>query len=127
MMDTFSIIIAGSRDLYVDDVRISRELDELLNTHGRPLPSQLEIVSGGAKGIDASGERYSRKVLGQEPKVFPADWDKFGKGAGHIRNEEMARYAARALLFFKGRPSPGTSNMLAWMACLKKPYRVVVI
>jgi hypothetical protein len=40
---------------------------------------------------------------------FPADWKKFGKAAGMIRNAEMAAYADVVIAFAGGR---GTDNMV---------------
>ena len=42
---------------------------------------------------------------------FPADWDGLGKGAGHIRNKQMAEYATDLLLIWDGK-SRGSKNML---------------
>jgi hypothetical protein len=41
-------------------------------------------------------------------KQFPADWNKYGKAAGPIRNAQMAKYADAVILFPGGR---GTANM----------------
>ncbi|KKM72212.1 hypothetical protein LCGC14_1422810, partial [marine sediment metagenome] len=41
-------------------------------------------------------------------KKFPANWDKYGKQAGFIRNAEMAQYADAVILFPGGR---GTDHM----------------
>ena len=41
-------------------------------------------------------------------KKFPAEWDKHGKGAGFIRNKQMAEYADAVVLFPGGN---GTNNM----------------
>lgn len=70
----------------------------------------FEIVSGGAKGADSLGERYA-KVNKVPLKIFKADWDKYGKGAGHIRNREMAEYATHLIAFWDGK-SRGTENMI---------------
>ena len=95
------LIIAGGRDY-----ELTREdrgwLDDLWVMEGVD-----EVVSGGAKGADASGEAWA--VAREIPvKVFPANWDKHGKAAGPIRNEEMAAYADAVALFPGGR---GTESM----------------
>ena len=43
-------------------------------------------------------------------KEFPADWEKFGKKAGPIRNELMTDNAQICIAFFNG--SQGTKNMI---------------
>lgn len=97
-------IIAGSRGL--NDMRPLSKLikwakaDEWIT----------EVVSGNARGVDALGEQWAD--ANEIPlRTFPADWDKFGKAAGHMRNEEMAKYA-NALLFLWDGESPGTLNMI---------------
>ena len=41
-----------------------------------------------ASGADRLGERFA-KANNCELLVFPADWNKFGKAAGFIRNQQM--------------------------------------
>lgn len=90
-------IIAGGRDNRLSDTDY-QELDRI------PIS---EVVSGCARGIDTDGERYafSRDI---PVKRFPANWNKYGKSAGYIRNTEMAKYAD-ALAIFKG--GKGTKHM----------------
>ncbi|WP_197026348.1 hypothetical protein [Polaribacter sp. Hel_I_88] len=42
---------------------------------------------------------------------FPAEWNKFGKAAGPVRNKEMAIYADALIAFWDGK-SRGTKNMI---------------
>lgn len=71
---------------------------------------EIEIVSGGAKGADALGEKYA-KEKGYKLKRFIAEWDKYGKKAGILRNHEMAIYADALLAYWDGQ-SRGTKNMI---------------
>jgi hypothetical protein len=82
-----------------------------------------EIVSGCAKGVDTVGERWAE---GRNQKLtrFPANWDKYRKAAGIIRNEEMAAYADGLIAFWDGE-SRGTKHMIDTMRKLKKPVVVV--
>lgn len=70
-----------------------------------------EVVSGGARGVDRLGEQWARAVH-LPCTVFPADWDRHGKAAGFIRNEEMARYADALIAIWDGK-SRGTADMIA--------------
>jgi hypothetical protein len=118
----FKVIIAGSRDF--DNYRmLKKKVDSILSN----IEGDVEIVSGTAKGADELGEKYAR--INKIPvKRFPAPWEyiegkpewqvgqrrdgkKYWKGAGHFRNEEMAKYADAAILFWSNG-SPGTANML---------------
>jgi hypothetical protein len=69
-----------------------------------------EIISGGAKGADRLGERFA-KEFNIPLKIMPADWYKYGKRAGYIRNEQMADYAEVLFAFWDGK-SPGTKHMI---------------
>jgi hypothetical protein len=69
------------------------------------------IISGKAKGADTIGEAYA-EAFGLSVLGFPADWDKYGKKAGHIRNEEMAKVAQACIVIWDGT-SPGSKNMIS--------------
>jgi hypothetical protein len=95
-------IIAGPRDQ-----SLGEEHYELLHRCGI-----TEVVSGGARGVDASGEMWA--LSNAIPmNLFPADWSKHGKAAGPIRNKEMAEYADQ-LVAFRGKNgmTRGTRNMV---------------
>lgn len=82
-----------------------------------------EIVSGCARGADTLGEQFAADY--QLPvKKFPADWEKYGKAAGPIRNADMAAYADAGIALWDGE-SRGTLNMIDQMHKLGK--QVVVI
>jgi hypothetical protein len=69
-----------------------------------------EVVSGGARGADKLGEQWAAEN-GVPLKIFPAQWSIYGKGAGYIRNREMAQYADALIAFWDGK-SKGTANMI---------------
>lgn len=81
------------------------------------------IISGGARGADAIGERYAKEI-GLSLVRYPADWNKYGRSAGYIRNEEMARNADALIAFWDGS-SRGTQHMIN--LAHKYKLRVVVV
>lgn len=86
--------------------------------------SDVEIISGTANGADKLGEKFAEKY-GLKLTKFPANWDKNGKSAGYIRNEEMAKYACAEkgiLMAFWDNVSNGTKNMIN----LAKKYKLDV-
>jgi len=98
------VIIAGGR--YFDDYDLlCRKADAFLSRQ-----SEIEIVSGTAKGADKLGERYAEE-RGYPIKRFPADWGTFGNSAGYRRNVEMAVYGDALIAFWDGR-SKGTKHMI---------------
>jgi glycerophosphoryl diester phosphodiesterase len=102
----FKVIVAGSRD-FNDYELLKRKLDNALKNR---VNEGIEIVSGTARGADRLGERYAAE-RGYAIKRFPADWDKYGKRAGYLRNEEMAKYADALMAFWDGE-SRGTKHMI---------------
>jgi hypothetical protein len=70
----------------------------------------MEVVSGMAKGVDTLGENWASK-MGIPIKQFPANWDKYGRRAGPIRNEEMGDYAEALVAIWDGK-SRGTKHMI---------------
>lgn len=107
-------IIAGGRDF--DDYN---GLSKICLTLGI-----TEVVCGEAKGADLLGKRFA--LENNIPiKSFPANWDKYGKSAGHRRNKQMADYCEQAVVFWDGS-SKGSLNMIDTMKRIKKPVRVVI-
>ena len=117
-MNSIRLIIAGSRD-FNDYELLEKEVDSFIlrvqEKLGYGIP--VEIVSGGAKGADRLGERYA-KDRGLPVKIFLANWD-LGRGAGYIRNEEMAKYASDCVVFILDS-SKGSTHM----ANLAKKYNL---
>lgn len=102
------IIVCGGRD-FTDKKKFSKYLDIILSRY-----ENIEIVSGGAKGADSFSEEYAHEH-GISITIFKANWSKYGKAAGPIRNKEMLKYALKEkpviIAFWDGK-SRGTKNML---------------
>jgi YspA, cpYpsA-related SLOG family len=87
--------------------------------------SITEVVSGGAKGVDQLGEAWAKANFIALQR-FPANWDAYGKGAGMIRNEQMANYADQLIAIWDGK-SPGTGHMIGIMRQRGKPVFVLFV
>ena len=98
------VIIAGGRN-FNDYDKLCQFCDNALSNQ-----TEVEIVSGTARGADKLGEKYA-KDNGYLVKKFPADWDKYGKSAGYKRNAQMAEYADALIAFWDGK-SRGTKHMI---------------
>lgn len=108
------VIVAGTRE-FNNFSMLERELMLYFKAH-QLHRSDVEIISGTAKGADKLGEAFAEKY-GLKCTKFPADWDKLGNSAGYIRNEEMAKYATgskeKGVLFaFWNGTSKGTKHMI---------------
>lgn len=103
------VIIAGLRGFNDYDL-FKNELEKLIHNNAIDIS---EIVSGGASGVDEMAERYADEKM-IPIKVFYADWKKYGRGAGPVRNKEMAEYVGEkgALIAFWDYKSKGTGSMI---------------
>ena len=70
----------------------------------------IVIVSGGCAGADVLGERYA-KENGYSIDRYPAEWQKYGRKAGIMRNAVMADNADALIAYWDGI-SRGTKNMI---------------
>lgn len=68
------------------------------------------VISGTARGADKLGEEWAREN-GVPVERFPADWNKYGKRAGYVRNEWMAEEADSLIVLWDGK-SKGTAHMI---------------
>ena len=68
------------------------------------------VIYGGARGADALAARFA-SVHGIPLIVVPAEWKKFGRGAGPMRNAEIVRLADVIAVFWDGC-SRGTRDTL---------------
>jgi len=103
------LIVAGSRSI-TDREMVFSKLDQITEHYLANHPEEIEVVSGGARGVDELGEQWA-KARGFRLTVFPAQWAKHGKRAGYLRNEQMAEYATHLVAFWDGQ-SRGTKHMI---------------
>ena len=68
------------------------------------------VISGTAPGVDKLGELWARR--NNIPiKRFPANWMRYGRAAGYLRNCNMAEHAEALIAVWDGK-SRGTSSMI---------------
>lgn len=103
----FRVIIAGTRNFSNYSLLVEYADKKLAEVSKR---DSIEIVSGGASGADALGERYA-KERGYCIRRFDAEWKRYGRAAGPRRNKQMAKYADALLAYWDGK-SRGTKNMI---------------
>ena len=113
------LLIAGSRDWDVTVDEIHRAIAE----HVPRDATITEVVSGKARGADRAGERWA-KLSGIPVTPFTADWTKYGKAAGPIRNTAMADYADIAIVFQRNN-STGSQDMIDKMKARGKYVGIV--
>jgi hypothetical protein len=80
------VLVCGSRE-WTDIEMVHTVLDGLV---GRCIDARepMTVIGGGARGADAAAHCWHGPCeVGL--LTFPADWDRHGKAAGHIRNQRM--------------------------------------
>lgn len=104
------VAVIGSRGLTVEDL-------------GEYLPQGTdEIVSGGAKGIDACAREYAEKA-GLRLTEFLPEYARFGRAAPLKRNDRIVAYADLVLAFWDGA-SRGTKYVIGQCEKSGKPLKV---
>lgn len=108
MPTDYRVLVCGGRD-FNDADKLIDKLD-LIKEEYVPEGSKFVLIHGDARGADylanSWAEFHKFKI-----KKFPANWKKFGKAAGHIRNAQMLEEGSPDLVvaFPGGR---GTLNMI---------------
>ncbi len=83
-----------------------------------------EIVSGGAKGVDAYAAAYAR-ANGIRLKEFLPDYKRYGRAAPIVRNKEIVLYADKIVVFWNGK-SKGTSSVMQYAEKMGKQCEIVL-
>lgn len=86
--------------------------------------ADLTMIEGAAKGIDTIAKEYAQE---NDWKIeeYPAEWDKYGKSAGYIRNELMVKAADEVLILWDGS-SRGTRLTIELCERENKPYTIII-
>lgn len=115
MNNQFKLLICGSRT-FDDYELLKREarfyilsyccVHDFDCTEG----DEIIIISGTAIGADQLGEKYAHEI-GYKIEQYPAQWEKYGKRAGYIRNETMVS-KADAVICFWDQKSKGTLHTI---------------
>lgn len=100
-----AIIVCGGRG-YSDWGNVEYTLDRTREAFG-----VTDLFHGAASGADALASRWARGRPGIVETAVPAEWAKYGRSAGPIRNEKMLAMAKpRLVVAFPG--GRGTADMV---------------
>lgn len=119
--DWFYCLVVGSRN-FNNYSMMNAYLNKVLSAH-----SKIVIISGGANGADSLAEQYANEH-NYPLIVMKADWDKYGKSAGYIRNQQMhdfiAKHSKRGCVAFWDGKSKGTAHNFPICEKMKTPLRI---
>lgn len=112
--------IVGSRDYDSDEFYeyMSSQIKEFLREKDLQIDDIECVISGGAKGVDSMAARWAKenKVA---IKVYEADWKKYGKVAGPIRNALIVENSSHVLAF-PSKTGSGTQDTIRKCKMYKK-------
>lgn len=109
----FKVIIAGSREFDNYDM-LKEKCDKILSRKVND-GEEIIIVSGTAKGADMLGEKYAEEK-GYKVERYPANWNKYGKRAGYLRNKKMAEVSNACIVFLNSKAENKGSKMMISIA-----------
>ena len=115
------ITIGGCRD-YSDYSQFKEFVDEYieqLNTE------EIIIISGHCSGVDMMAERYAEEK-GLKTEIFPADWKRYGRAAGPVRNKTMVDNCDRVIAFWDNK-SRGTASLIKYAEKMGKEIVIKII
>lgn len=120
MSKPYRVAVVGSRAFprLMEVKAFVHELAERMRANGEA----IEVVSGGAPGVDIVAQTAAQDE-GLGVKVFAADWNRLGKAAGMIRNQEIVDYADEVVAFWDGS-SPGTKDTINRANWARKPLTI---
>ena len=77
------------------------------------LPSDTTVVEGDCSGADRLGAACATR-LGIPVEAYPADWQRYGRAAGPVRNQQMLDTGIDLVLAFHSNlaASKGTADMV---------------
>jgi hypothetical protein len=105
------VIVCGGRSFY-DEQWLKNELCDLVWQRGRfkDVPQQITVlIHGGARGVDTMAANFAIGC-GLKLEEFKADWERHGKAAGPLRNQEMLDAGPDLVVAFPG--GRGTADMV---------------
>ncbi len=116
------VVIAGSRN-YTDYNNAKFFIDKIL----APLKSSHDIIilSGCCRGADKIGEQYAAEN-GYIVEKYPADWARYKRGAGLMRNREMIDKCDIVICFWDEKSS-GTKYLIDYAKAKERTIAIETI
>lgn len=117
-MREIKLAIVGSRNIHnlklvMDKIKAIQEDNHI-----------IEIISGGAPGVDHSAH-CAASLLNIPFREIKANWKKYGRSAGPIRNYDIANECDVMLAIWDGK-SPGTRNAIQTSEACCKPVLTII-
>ena len=103
------VLITGTRDTGAWVLKVDTELRRICGIYGR---ENVTVVHGDCpSGIDKAAQVVCERE-GITSERHPADWKRYGKVAGPMRNQKMVSLGADIVLAFPKGASRGTRDCI---------------
>lgn len=100
------LLICGGRDLKLCTAEIQDAVWKLRHKEN------IQLIHGCAAGVDDAARRWAEE-WDHDIDPYPADWNKYGKAAGPIRNTQMLTEGKPdVVIAFWDLKSTGTKDMV---------------
>ena len=115
------LAIVGSRTFNDFDLLV-----KWIRPFKRYATTPIEIMSGGAPGADSLAKKYAKSpsLFNTTYTEYPAEWNKYGKSAGFIRNQIIIDNCDMVLAFWDGQ-SRGTADTIEKAKKAKRPTFII--
>lgn len=127
--EKFYLLVVGTRTHAFATSRFYKMFEECVDTLlQKQQDKEIVIVQGGCPtGGDYLARQYAR-IKGYKLEEFSADWEKYGKAAGYIRNREMHKYISkypnRGVFAWWDGKSKGTEQSFTLAKEFNNPIRI---
>ena len=115
------VVVAGSRN-YNNYEEAKKFITNCLSEEA---DKDIVFIVGSCRGADMLGERFAQE-MGYKLESYPAEWSKYGKAAGPLRNKKMAEICDLVICFWDGK-SRGSATMIDFARKLGKPVVIKYI
>lgn len=105
MSQELHLLVCGSRTI-TDKNWIFSQIEKYYHENFENF--DIILIEGAARGVDLISKSYAIEK-GWKVEEYPAEWDKYGKSAGYIRNDVMVKKADAVLILWDGT-SKGTKH-----------------
>lgn len=115
------VLVCGDR-WYDNPVRLQWTLDVIHGKVGRI----TQIIEGCAPGADSLAEAWAESKH-VPVRHFPADWKKYGKAAGPIRNREMLDQQPHLVVIFHDAIQDSRGSRDTWLEARQRNIPTMLI
>lgn len=98
-----------------------------IETRLKRLPEGTTLIHGAARGADTLGGYVAERFCGFKVEAYPADWNKYHRAAGPIRNRQMLDQKPDLVIAFHSdlATSKGTKDCVMEARKRKIPVEVI--